>query len=173
MLYLRDLREVAERADRVANVEQEPQSVGAHALVVRHHEHLVEEAVDRRAELGGGGDRPGEVALGDGGLDAGRGLAERLDQRHLGLVGRERGVERARGPVGLARPGGSSGRRRRRHGRTPPSGASAASVARELGDGAELGHAARARGAHELDRHVEDAFQPLEDEVGDVATGRP
>ena len=73
------------------------------ALVVRHHQHLVEEAVDRRAELGGGGDRPWKVALGNGGLDPGRGLAERVDQRRLGLLGRERGVERLRGAVGLGR----------------------------------------------------------------------
>ena len=46
----RNLREVAQSADRVANVEQQAQSVRPHGAVVGHHEHLVEEAVDDRPE---------------------------------------------------------------------------------------------------------------------------
>ena len=44
----RDLREVAQPADRVAHVEQQPQPVRADRLVLGHHEHVVEERVHRR-----------------------------------------------------------------------------------------------------------------------------
>src|SRR5687767_2528285 len=51
-ISVRDLGEVAQDTDRVAHLEEQAEAVGANRLVLRHDEHLVEEPVDGRPELG-------------------------------------------------------------------------------------------------------------------------
>ena len=79
----------------------------------------------------------------------------------------ERGVERGGGPIGLS---GKAVRAVEGDVRTVEllRGSARGQGARELCDGAELGHRPGPRGADELDRHVEHPLQALEDEVGDV-----
>ena len=111
--------------------------------------------------------RRAKVALGDGRLDARRGRGERLDQRPLRLVRGQAGVERSRGAVGA--PGETV--------RAVESDIGALELLRggfrgqrpgEVRHGSQLGDAAGAGGPHELDRHVEDALEALEDKVGHV-----
>src|SRR5512132_1866557 len=57
----RDLREIAEGADRVSDVQEKTQAVRPDGLVFGHDVHLVEEPVDRGAELGRGFECRAEV----------------------------------------------------------------------------------------------------------------
>src|ERR1700694_1898352 len=57
----RDQRKLAEAPERVADVEAEAQPVGADGAVIAHHEHVLEERVQQRPELGGGLDCSAEV----------------------------------------------------------------------------------------------------------------
>src|SRR5215218_5586704 len=85
----RDLGQVADRAEDVANVEEEPEAVGTDTLVLRHDEHLVEEAVDRSAQLACRVDRAREVSDLDAIRDAWPGVRETRDERLLGRLGEE------------------------------------------------------------------------------------
>src|SRR4029450_7059171 len=57
-----DLRELAEAAERVADVQEQAQAVRADGPVIGQDEHVLEEPVEERAELGAGFDGRIEVA---------------------------------------------------------------------------------------------------------------
>src|SRR4029453_2596783 len=79
----RDLRELAKTAEGVADVQEEAQAVRADGPVVGQDEHVLEEPVEERAELGSGFDRGIEVTGVEGGCDLRVDALERL--RDLGL----------------------------------------------------------------------------------------
>src|SRR5690349_8676604 len=78
-----DLRQLAEAAEGVADIEQETKAVGADRSVVGQHEHVFEEAIEERAQLRGGFDRAAEVACVERRRDLGVYALERFG--HLGL----------------------------------------------------------------------------------------
>src|SRR5215216_562550 len=90
----RNLRQLAQAAERVAHVPQQPEPVRPHGTVLRDHEHVLEEAVEERPELGGRFDRGAEVP----GVERRRDLwidpLESLNQLGLRLLDEERRIER-------------------------------------------------------------------------------
>ena len=96
-----ELREVAQPADRVPDVEEEPEPVRADGAVLGHHEHVREVPVERRRQGGRRGEPALEVVLDQRRVDLGRGAVERRDDVALRGLGEQRRVERRSCLVGL------------------------------------------------------------------------
>ena len=89
----RDLRELAEPPERVAHVQEQAQAVRPDGAVVGQDEHVLEEPVEERAELGACFDRRVEVACVERRRDLRVEALERRGDLGLGVLDEERGLE--------------------------------------------------------------------------------
>src|SRR5919198_2716691 len=158
-----NLREVPERAERVADVEEEPEPVRAYGVVLVHDQDLVEEPLHHGRERRAGLERGLDVAVA---LD--RDLRERLGQGFLRFLDEQSAIELRRGL--LLRLAGEPVRPvvRRVHAVEGRRFALAVELFGAPGDRGEVWRVRRARRPNVLDGHIEHRFEAFLDEVANI-----
>src|SRR5215210_7996443 len=98
------LREIADEPERVADVKQESKSIRADGTVVGHHEYVLEEAIDRLAELRRCLERRHRVSAFERLADGGAGALDPARELDLGRLEQQVGIQRRAGvSLGAAR----------------------------------------------------------------------
>jgi hypothetical protein len=161
-----DLRELAQAPERVPDVEQEPKPVRAHGSVLGQDEHLLEECVEQRPELGSCFDGRSEVAGIERGGDLRVDSLERLRDLDLRLVEEQSRVELGSGAFLLLRKPACA--RVGRVDRPDPLVGQGGECLGQPRDAAQVAHGSAACGAHVFDRRVQEALEALLDELGDL-----